>query len=95
VGAQLIRAGTIREKKIAVCIVDTMQASALAYSGLHFLIHCYLVSDCAAWGPTYPKFRDHHTNTQAMPNEQTGTAVLEQPLSTRAVGSLLNKQGKL
>jgi hypothetical protein len=42
-----------------------------------------------------PEFQDHHTNTQAPPKEQRGTAGLEQPLAMRAVGSLLNKQGKL
>jgi hypothetical protein len=41
-----------------------------------------------------PEFPDHHANTQATPNEQAGTAVLEQPLATRAIGSLLNHRGK-
>jgi hypothetical protein len=38
------------------------------------------------------KFRDHHTNTQAPPNEQGGTAVLEQPLAARTVGSPLREK---
>src|SRR5665647_3810688 len=38
-----------------------------------------------------PKFRNHHTNTQAAPNDQAGTAILEQPLATRAIGSLSSK----
>jgi hypothetical protein len=42
-----------------------------------------------------PEFRGHHTNTQTPPNEQAGTAVSEQPTATRAIGPLLNKQGKL
>jgi hypothetical protein len=41
------------------------------------------------------EFRGHHTNTQAPPNEQAGTAVSKQPMVTRAIGSLLNKQWKL
>jgi hypothetical protein len=40
-----------------------------------------------------PEFRDHDTNTQAPPNEQAGTRVLEQPLPTRTIGSLSSKQG--
>src|ERR1700730_17623545 len=46
-------------------------------------------------GEHTPEFRYHHTNTQAPPNEQAGTAVSEQPLATPTIGSLLNKQGKL
>jgi hypothetical protein len=45
-------------------------------------------------GQHTPEFPDHHTNTQATPNEQAGTAVLQQPLATRAIGSLLNNRGK-
>jgi hypothetical protein len=45
-------------------------------------------------GQHTPGFPDHHTNTQATPNEQAGTAVSEQPLATRAIGSLLNNRGK-
>jgi hypothetical protein len=39
-----------------------------------------------------PKFRNHLANTQATLNDQAGTAVLEQPLATRAIGSLSRKQ---
>jgi hypothetical protein len=42
---------------------------------------------------SYAEFRHHHTNTQATPNEQAGTAVLQQPLAARAIGSLLNNRG--
>jgi len=45
-------------------------------------------------GQHTPEFPDHHTNTQATPNEQVGTAVLQQPLATRAIGSPLNHRGK-
>jgi hypothetical protein len=38
------------------------------------------------------KFRNHHTNTQATPNDQAGTAVLAQPMVRRAIGSLSRKQ---
>jgi hypothetical protein len=41
------------------------------------------------------EFRNHHTNTQAPPNEQAGMGVLEQPLAARNVGSLLEQKGKL
>jgi hypothetical protein len=44
-------------------------------------------------GQTAPKFGDHHTNTQAPPNEQAGTEVSKQPLVARGIGPLLNKQG--
>jgi len=37
------------------------------------------------------KFRDHHTNTQSPPNEQAGTRVSKQPLTTRIIDSVLNK----
>jgi hypothetical protein len=37
-------------------------------------------------------FRNHHTNTQATSDDQAGTAVLEQPLPTRAIGSQSSKQ---
>jgi hypothetical protein len=39
------------------------------------------------------EFRDHHTNTQAPPNEQAGTCVSAQPLPTRAIDSLSKQQG--
>jgi hypothetical protein len=37
------------------------------------------------------EFRDHHTNTQSPPNEQAGTRVSKQPLTTRIIDSVLNK----
>ena len=46
-------------------------------------------------GPTAPKFRDHHPNTQAPPNEQAGIEVPKQPLVARGIGPLLDKQGKV
>ena len=45
----------------------------------------------ALHGAHTPEFRGHHTNTQAPPNEQAGTAVPEQPLVARVIGSLLDK----
>jgi hypothetical protein len=57
-----------------------------------------LVSDWAGqrllWCDTAgmrPKFRNHHANTQATPNDQAGTAFLEQPSAARAIGSLSRK----
>jgi hypothetical protein len=44
--------------------------------------------DC---GRNPPEFRVHHTNTQATRNEQAGTAISEQPLVARVIGSLLDK----
>jgi hypothetical protein len=41
------------------------------------------------------EFRYHHMNIQVPPNEQAGTALSEQPLATRAIDSLLNKQGNI
>jgi hypothetical protein len=41
-----------------------------------------------------PGFQYHHTNTQGPPDEQAGTAVSAQPMATRTIGSLLNKQGR-
>ncbi|HTF01988.1 MAG TPA: hypothetical protein VK621_25570 [Bradyrhizobium sp.] len=37
------------------------------------------------------KFLDHHANTQSPPNEQAGTRVWKQPLTTRIIDSVLNK----
>jgi hypothetical protein len=34
---------------------------------------------------------NEHTNTDAPPNEQAGTAISEQPLVARVIGSLLDK----
>jgi hypothetical protein len=45
----------------------------------------------ALHGEHTPEFRGHHTNTDAPPNEQAGTAVSEQPLVARVIGSLLDK----
>jgi hypothetical protein len=39
----------------------------------------------------YARIRGHHTNTDAPPNEQAGTAISEQPLVARVIGSLLDK----
>jgi hypothetical protein len=41
------------------------------------------------------EFRDHHTNTQPPPNEQAGTRVWRQPLTTRIIDSVLNKTREL
>jgi hypothetical protein len=46
------------------------------------------IKEKAACMSPHPWFRDHHTNTQAPPNEQAGTVVSAQPLATRAIGSL-------
>jgi hypothetical protein len=45
----------------------------------------------ALHGEHTPEFRGHHTNTEAPPNEQAGTAISEQPLVARVIGSLLDK----
>jgi hypothetical protein len=45
----------------------------------------------ALHGEHTPEFRGHHTNTDAPPNEQAGTAISEQPLVARVIGSLLDK----
>jgi hypothetical protein len=43
------------------------------------------------YGEHTPEFPGHHTNTQAPPNEQAGTAVSEQPLVARVIGPPLEK----
>jgi hypothetical protein len=45
----------------------------------------------ALHGEHTPEFRGHHTNTDAPPNEQAGTAISEQPLVACVIGSLLDK----
>jgi hypothetical protein len=55
-----------------------------------------LNGDCLGVTRRHPsEFRYHHTNTQAPPNEQAGTAVSEQPSATGAIGPPSNKQGKV
>jgi hypothetical protein len=43
----------------------------------------------------YLEFRDHHANTQPPPNEQAGTRVWKQPLTTRTIDSLLKQTREL
>jgi hypothetical protein len=45
----------------------------------------------ALHGEHTPEVRGHHPNTDAPPNEQAGTAIPEQPLVARVIGSLLDK----
>jgi hypothetical protein len=75
---------------------------SLTYSGFGFLIDVLARQRLRRVGPRLLRrdtarkcleFRDHHTNTQPPLNEQAGTCVWKQPLTTRAIDSLLNKQG--
>jgi hypothetical protein len=75
---------------------------SLTYSGFGFLIDVLARQRLRRVGPRLlPRdtarkcieFHDHHRNTQPPPNEQAGTRVWKQPLTTRAIDSLLNKQG--
>jgi hypothetical protein len=75
---------------------------SLTYSGLRFLAGVLPRQRLRRVAPRLlrrdtarkcPRFRDHHTNTQPPPNEQAGTRVSKQPLTTRIIDSLLNKQG--
>jgi hypothetical protein len=75
---------------------------SLTYSGLRFLIGVLSRQRLRRVEPRLLRrdtarkrleFRNHHTNTQPPPNEQAGTRVWKQPLTTRTIDSLLNKQG--
>jgi hypothetical protein len=75
---------------------------SLTYSGLRFLIDVLPRQRLRRIEPRLLRrdtarkcleFREHHTNTQPPPNEQAGTRVSKQPLTTRIIDSVLNKQG--
>jgi len=80
------------------CVSPYRNHVSLRHSGLRFLIdvlsHQRLRRIEPRLADTARKclgFRDHHTNTQLPPNEQAGTRVWKQPLTTRIIDSLLNK----
>jgi hypothetical protein len=73
---------------------------SLTYSGLRFLNLSLWLGSAALCGNGSDmtasirlEFRDHHTNTQAPPNEQAGTCVSAQPLVTRFIDSQSKQQG--
>jgi hypothetical protein len=76
--------------------------AGLTCSGVRFLIDVLARQRPRRAGPRWLRrdiarkcleFPDHHSNTQPPPNEQAGTRVWKQPLTARAIDSLLNKQG--